>query len=218
MRARVGELREVGLVLVEPRHQRFGGDRDRDHLAPFFAGADRVDLHARRRLREQPHVVVDLFRVRQLARRAGDVAEHRLRRRHGLRRRQVVDERRQEERLGRVFLDLLRVFLVDRLVRIAPGPRVDEVLLRLRLPRTLRARLLGGDRSQEQCTDESRQKQAGRRDGGAEHREIVLQRPEGSFRLKPEATSSWRRAVHCVARSAISDRIVASASTRVSVN
>ena len=32
---------------------------------------------------------------------------------------QVVDERRGEERLGRVFLDLLRVLLVDRNLRIA---------------------------------------------------------------------------------------------------
>jgi hypothetical protein len=48
-----------------------------------------------------------------------------------------------------VLLDFPGVFLVYRLVRITPGPRVDEILLRLRLPRTLGARLLGGDRCQE---------------------------------------------------------------------
>ena len=58
---------------------------------------------------------------------AGDVAEDRLRRRHGLRRRQIVDQRRGEEGFGRVFLDPLRVFLVDRLVRIASGLGVGEI-------------------------------------------------------------------------------------------
>src|SRR5262249_1265992 len=36
------------------------------------------------------------------------------------RRRQIVDERREEKGLGRVLPDLLRVLLVDRLRRIAP--------------------------------------------------------------------------------------------------
>ena len=80
-----------------------------------------------RRLLEQAHVLVDLFGVRQHAGRAGDVAEHGLRRRHGFRRGQVVDQRRGEERLGRVFLDLLGVLGVDRDLRIA-----DERLRRLR--------------------------------------------------------------------------------------
>ena len=103
---------------VEPREQRLGRHRHRDHLAPFLGGPDRVDLHARRRLREQAHVVVRLLRVRQLVGRARDVAEHRLRRGHGLRGGQVVHHRRQEEGLGRVLPDLLRVLLVDRLHRV----------------------------------------------------------------------------------------------------
>ena len=73
-RAWIRELRELGLVLVEPRQQRLGGDGDGDHLAPLFRLADRVDLHARARLLEHAHVVVDLLRVRQLGRRAGNVA------------------------------------------------------------------------------------------------------------------------------------------------
>ena len=40
------------------------------------------DLHARAGLLEHAHVLVDLFGVRQPAGRAGDVAEHGLRRRH----------------------------------------------------------------------------------------------------------------------------------------
>src|SRR5262249_13327449 len=49
--------------------------------------------------------------------------------RHRFRRRQVVDQRRQEERLSRVLLDLLRVVLVDGLVRIASGLGVRQIPL-----------------------------------------------------------------------------------------
>src|SRR5262249_46331478 len=81
-----------------------------------------------------------------------DVAEDDFRRRYRFRRRQVVDERRAEERLGRVLLDLLRVFLVDRLVRIAPrsgGGEVDRArrpggFLRLLLRRRGRRDAKGG--------------------------------------------------------------------------
>jgi hypothetical protein len=38
-----------------------GGERDGDHLAAFFRRADREDLHARARLLEHAHVLVDLF-------------------------------------------------------------------------------------------------------------------------------------------------------------
>ena len=113
--ARIGEFRELRLVRVELRHQRLGRDGDGDHLAALFRRADREDAHARRRFREQPHVLVDLLRVRQLGRRAGDVAERDLGRRDRLRGREIVDERRQEELFRRVLVDLLRVFLVDRL-------------------------------------------------------------------------------------------------------
>ncbi len=114
-RAWVGQLGQVGLVLVELRHQGFRGDGDDDHLPAVFGRPDGVDLHPRRELGEEAHVVVHLLRVRQLARRACDVAEDGLRRRHGLGRRHVVDDGRQEEGLGGVLLDLLRVLLVDRL-------------------------------------------------------------------------------------------------------
>ena len=91
-RARVGELREPGLVLVELCHDRIRRDRHRDHLPPFLGRADREHLDAGRgRLRQQPHVLVDLFRVRQVALGPGDVSEDGLGRRHGLRRGQVIN-------------------------------------------------------------------------------------------------------------------------------
>jgi len=123
-RARVAQLREVRLVRVELGDERLARDRDGDVLAPLFGGADRVDLHAiRQRLGEHPHVLVDLFRVRELAGCAGDVAQHCLRRRHAGLGRHVVDERREEEALGGVLLDLLRVLVVDRLLGIAAGTK-----------------------------------------------------------------------------------------------
>ena len=105
------------------RDERFGGDGDGDHLAPLFGRADRADADARARLLEHAHVAVHVGRVRELAGRAGDVAEHGLRRRDVRGGRQVVDERREEERLRRVLADLLRVLLVDRLAGIAAGDR-----------------------------------------------------------------------------------------------
>ena len=81
-RARVGELRERRLVLVDLRDQRFRRDRDGDHLAAFFRRADaRRPSRAATDFVEQAHVLVHLLRVRQLAFRAGDVAEDGLRRR-----------------------------------------------------------------------------------------------------------------------------------------
>ena len=117
---RVRQLRQARAVLVELCQDRLCGDRHRDHLAAFLRLADREDLHAARaRFFEPPHVVVHLGGVRQLARRAGDIAQHGLWRRHRLRRREVVHQRRQEEGLGGVLPDLLRVLLVDGLLRIA---------------------------------------------------------------------------------------------------
>ena len=118
--AGIGQLREARPVLVEFRQDRLGGNRHRDHLAALLGLPDREHLHAARaRLLEHPHVLVHFGRVGQLARRARDVAQDGLRRRHRLRRRQVVHQGRQEERLGGVFPDLLCVVLVDELFRIA---------------------------------------------------------------------------------------------------
>ncbi len=117
--ARIGQPGQSRPVLVVLREHRFVGDGDGDHLAPFFRRADRDDLDARARLLEAAHVVVHLGRVRQPSWRAGDVAEHGGRRRHRLRGGQVIDQRRREEGLRRVLPDLLRVVLVDRLLRVA---------------------------------------------------------------------------------------------------
>ncbi len=129
-RARIGELGERGAILFVLGHDRVRRDRHGDVLASLFGRADRPHLHAiRHRLGEHAHVLVDLLRVRQLSRRAGDVAEHRLWRRHAGLGRHVVDERREEERLGRVLLDLLRVLRVDRLIHRSARRRIGQVLL-----------------------------------------------------------------------------------------
>jgi len=57
------------------------------------------------------------------ARRAGNVAENRFRRRHGLGGGEIINERRSEVGRGRVLVNLLRVRLVDGLVGIARGRR-----------------------------------------------------------------------------------------------
>ena len=59
--AGIGQLREARAILVELREVRFGGNRHRDHLAPFFALADGEDLDARAGLLDHPHVLVDLL-------------------------------------------------------------------------------------------------------------------------------------------------------------
>ncbi len=145
-RAGVGQLREARAVLVEPGEDGLGGDGHGDHLPAFLGLADREHPYAARaRLLEHPHVLVHFRRVGQLAGSAGDIPQHRRRRRHRLRRRQVVDQRRQEERLGRVFLDLLRVRLVDGLLRVA------GVLVRLGQHAGARRT---GQRHQHDCTED----------------------------------------------------------------
>ena len=100
-------------------NQLLGGDRDGDHLAAFFGGADRKDFHARAGALEHAHVLVNIFGVRQLAGRAGNVAEHGFRRRHVRRSGQVVGQRRVEVRRGCILANLVGVFLIDWLIRIA---------------------------------------------------------------------------------------------------
>ena len=118
-RARVRQLREVRAVRVELREVRLGRNGDRDHLAALFGLADREHLHARAGFLDQPHVGVHFVRVGQDVGRAGDVLEDGHRRRHRLRCRQIIDERRREVGRRRIFLDLLRVGLVRRLLRVA---------------------------------------------------------------------------------------------------
>jgi len=142
---------EARAVLLEFGDDRLRRDRDCDHLAAFFGLADREDFHARARLLEPPHVVVDLFGVGQLAGRAGDVSEHGLRRRHRFRRRQVIGERRVEERLGRVFLDLRRVLGVDRDLRVAD----ERLRLLLGSHRRLEQRRRRGERHHHKLLHES---------------------------------------------------------------
>ena len=124
--ARIGELRQARIVGLQVGEQRLVGDRDRDHVAAFLGLADAVYLHPRARRGEHVEVAIDVLRVRQHVRRAGDVAEHLGRRRHRGRCRQVVGQRRVERRIGRVLGDLLRVGLIDRLLRIACIARIGD--------------------------------------------------------------------------------------------
>gem|GEM_PF-6641918 len=121
--ARISELREVCLVLLEIREQRFRSDGDGDHLASFFRSANRVHPHSRARFGEHPHVGVDLLRVGKIVARARYVAQNCFRSRDGRRGRQIINERRQEKGLRGVFADFPGVFLVDRLIGIAPRSR-----------------------------------------------------------------------------------------------
>ena len=131
-RARIAELGQLGFVLFVLRHQGVAADGDRDMVATLFGLANVPGAHAlRHRLGQQAHVVVDLVRIRQLGRRARDVAERGHWCRHALGSRHVVDERREEKRLGGVFLDLLRVRRVERLLRIATG--LDRLRINLRV-------------------------------------------------------------------------------------
>ena len=67
---------------------------------------------------EQTEVFVDVLGVRQYVGRAGDVPENLGRRGHGLRGGKIVDQRRDERGIGRVFVDVVGVFLIDWLLRI----------------------------------------------------------------------------------------------------
>ena len=113
--ARIGQLRGDLPVLVELLDRRFVGDRDRDHVAPFFGLADLQHRHAVRRLVERLEVADDVLVVRQLARLARDVAEELQRRRHLVRRRHVIDQLGQDARIGGRRLDLGGVVGVELL-------------------------------------------------------------------------------------------------------
>jgi len=124
-RPRIGQLRQARPVLVHPGQHRGVGHGGRDHLPPFFGPADREHSHPRARLLEHPEVPVHVGAVRQLAGRAGNVADDGLRRRNGLRRGEVVHQGRREERRRRVLLDLRGVRGVD-LLRRGPGPLAER--------------------------------------------------------------------------------------------
>ncbi len=114
-RARVGELGEARPVFLRLREVLLRGNRHGDPLAPLLAGADGEDAHPRRGLRQQAEVAMDVGAVGEDSGRPGDVAEDGLRRRHALRRRQIVGERRVEVGGGGVLADARRGVGVDRL-------------------------------------------------------------------------------------------------------
>jgi hypothetical protein len=112
---RIRERVEIALVLVEIADRGFIADRGDDDVAAFLGLADAPDLDAIRRGVEGVKVLVDVFRVRQLARRTDDLAEDLERRRNRAGRGQMIDQLRRDPRVLQVLLDLLGLLLVDRL-------------------------------------------------------------------------------------------------------
>ena len=112
-RPRITEAPEPVLVVVEVGDRLLGGDDHQDVLAPLLRLADREHLDPRRDRCHRSHVAVDLFRVMENVRRARDRAEMIEGSRNRVGRRQVIDQRRHEEGLGRDLADQPRVPLVD---------------------------------------------------------------------------------------------------------
>ena len=113
--ARIGQRRELIAVLLEVLDRRLVGDRQRDHVAAFFGLADLPVARARRHFGELLVVAMNVLRVGQLAGLADDAAEELERRRHGVGRRQVIDELGRDPRILQGLLDLRGVLLVDLL-------------------------------------------------------------------------------------------------------
>jgi hypothetical protein len=90
-----------------------------DELASLVGLADRLDLHARRRLLERAVVLHDVGVVGQLVGGADVVAEDVLRRRNPFDDRQMVDERAALVPLAGPILDRLLELRVLRLLGIA---------------------------------------------------------------------------------------------------
>ena len=114
--ARIGEGGQVALVFLEVADGLLVADDEHRHVAPFFRLPD-VDVPGapRCRLGDRHQVLVHLVALLEHVPSAHDVAEVLERRRHSLRRGQMVDEVGQESRVARELLDELCVFLVLRL-------------------------------------------------------------------------------------------------------
>ena len=113
--ARVAELGEDVLVLVEVLDGGLVGDGEDDLVAAFFGLADLPEFGARRGFGERLVVAVDVLGVGQFAGLAGNAAEEFEGRRDGVGRRHVVHEFGGDARVLQVFLDELGVLFVDLL-------------------------------------------------------------------------------------------------------
>ena len=110
--ARIAQGGELGLVLVEVLEVGLVADGD-DHLVAAFLGlADHPELHPGRGLGQLLVVALDVLGVGQLSGRAGNAAEELQRRRHGVRRRHMVDKLGGEARVDQVLLDERAIGLV----------------------------------------------------------------------------------------------------------
>ncbi len=114
----VRELGEPGVVRLLLLEVLLRADRHRDPLATLLALADRDHPHPGGGRREHPEVAVHVRRIGEDPRRSGDVSQDRAGGGHGLRRRQVVRERRVELRRRGVFADPRRGVGVDGLLEV----------------------------------------------------------------------------------------------------
>ncbi len=117
--ARIREAPEANLVFLHVREVLFARDSDGDHLTALFGDADGEDLHARAGLLKHAKIFVDIGGVGKDSGRAGNISEDDFGRGDGLRGREIVHERRAEERLGRVLFYFCGVSLVDGLLGVA---------------------------------------------------------------------------------------------------
>jgi hypothetical protein len=162
--ARIGEGAEHVAILIDRLDRRLVGDREQHDVAPFFGRANLPVLHPRRRFRERLVISLNVLRVRQLARRAGNAAEERERRGNGGRGRHVIDELRRDPRILQILLDQPGVLFVLFL----RGPGFSGRC------RTLRSKLGG-------CARRQRRERRRERDGRRNlifHGAIVVRRPQ----------------------------------------
>ncbi len=141
--AGVGEPGGDLLVAVDPSQVLLAGDGREDHLPAPLALADGPYPHPRGRRLERAEIGVDVLRIRELLRRADDIAQGLPRRGDGVRRGQVVDELGEEVRLRRVLTDLRGVIDIDPLRRRLVGAGAEggrEQKARQQPPRELAER------------------------------------------------------------------------------
>ena len=119
--ARIGELVEVALVLIEIPDGFFVGDNEHHHVPSFFGLADRPVLRARRRgVGYRFQVAMNVCRMRQVSRSANNAIDAGKLECGGdlIRKRKMVDQIRRDAWIGEVLLDQSRVFFVLPLRRL----------------------------------------------------------------------------------------------------
>jgi hypothetical protein len=115
--ARIGQRGELVAVFFERLDRRLIGDRQRDDVAAFLGGADLPVARARRHFRQLLVVAMNVLRVGELSCLPDITAQEFQRRRHGVRRRKMIDQLGRDPRVLQRLLDLRGVLRVDLLRR-----------------------------------------------------------------------------------------------------